>query len=271
MIDLWLHGRSPHTQRAYEADLEQFRAFVDAKPLCSVTLGDLQAFADHLEASNLKPASRHRKLSGVKSILAFAHRIGYLAFDVGRALRMPSVRDNLAQRILTEAEVRRMIALEPKSRNRVILLVLYASGIRVSELCTLTFADIQERTGGCQLTVFGKRGKTRTILLPAPVAVALNSLRLCDSSPATPVFKGRRGSPLAASQVMRVVRSAARQAGIDKKVSPHWLRHGHASHSLDRGAPISLVQATLGHASVATTGRYLHARPTDSSSRYLDL
>jgi integrase/recombinase XerD len=70
---------------------------------------------------------------------------------------------------------------------------------------------------------------------------------------------------------MRIVRSAARRVGIEANVSPHWLRHAHASHSLDRGAPIHLVQATLGHASVATTGRYLHARPQDSSARYLDL
>ncbi len=67
----------------------------------------------------------------------------------------------------------------------------------------------------------------------------------------------------------RVVKAAARQAGLGGAVSAHWLRHAHASHALDRGAPVSLVQATLGHASVATTGRYLHARPNDSSARYL--
>jgi integrase/recombinase XerD len=63
--------------------------------------------------------------------------------------------------------------------------------------------------------------------------------------------------------------AAAKRAGLPKKVSPHWLRHAHASHALDRSAPIHLVQATLGHASVSTTGRYLHARPTESSSLYL--
>jgi len=70
---------------------------------------------------------------------------------------------------------------------------------------------------------------------------------------------------------MRIVRAAAHRAGIDANVSPHWLRHAHASHSLDRGAPIHLVQTTLGHASIATTGRYLHARPQDSSARYLEV
>jgi len=71
--------------------------------------------------------------------------------------------------------------------------------------------------------------------------------------------------------VHRIVKLAAKRAGLGDAVSAHWLRHAHASHSLDRGAPISLVQATLGHASVATTGRYLHARPNDSSARYLGL
>jgi site-specific recombinase XerD len=70
-------------------------------------------------------------------------------------------------------------------------------------------------------------------------------------------------------QVHRLVKQAAARAGISTATSAHWLRHAHASHALDRGAPVSLVQATLGHASVATTGRYLHARPNDSSARYL--
>ena len=71
------------------------------------------------------------------------------------------------------------------------------------------------------------------------------------------------------SQVRRIVYAAARKAGLEQKVSPHWMRHAHASHALDRSAPIHLVQATLGHASVATTGRYLHARPNASSGEYL--
>lgn len=87
--------------------------------------------------------------------------------------------------------------------------------------------------------------------------------------PDAPVFLSRKGGALDPSQVHRIVKAAASRAGISGEVSAHWLRHAHASHSLERGAPIHLVQATLGHASVATTGRYLHARPTDSSARYL--
>ncbi|MBV8589619.1 MAG: tyrosine-type recombinase/integrase [Acetobacteraceae bacterium] len=84
-------------------------------------------------------------------------------------------------------------------------------------------------------------------------------------------IRSAKGGALDPSQVHRIVKAAAARAGLPAAVSAHWLRHAHASHALDRGAPIHLVQATLGHSSVATTGRYLHARPNDSSSRYLAL
>jgi site-specific recombinase XerD len=84
------------------------------------------------------------------------------------------------------------------------------------------------------------------------------------------VFRSRKGGgPLDESAVHRIVKAAAERASLSGEVSAYRLRHAHASHSLDRDAPIHLVQQTLGHASVATTGRYLHARPTDSSARYL--
>ena len=122
---------------------------------------------------------------------------------------------------------------------------------------------------GGQVTFFGKGGKTRVVLLSQSTWQALVSIR-GDPEPEAPVFASRKGGGhLDASQIHRIVRAAARRAGIKGNVSPHWFRHAHASHALDRGCPIHLVQATLGHASVATTGKYLHARPTESSSRYL--
>ena len=90
-----------------------------------------------------------------------------------------------------------------------------------------------------------------------------------ESQPVFPSRKGRRH--LTRVQVFRIIRAAAKRAGVDEHVSPHWLRHAHASRALERGAPIHLVQATLGHSNVATTGKYLHARPTESSSRYLSV
>ncbi len=110
---------------------------------------------------------------------------------------------------------------------------------------------------------------TRTFYFRPVVWQELSQLR-GNSRGSEPVFRSRQGGGhLDRSQVYRIVRAAAKRAGIEGKVSPHWLRHAHASHSLDRGAPLHLVQATLGHSSVATTERYLHARPNDSSAMYL--
>ena len=109
--------------------------------------------------------------------------------------------------------------------------------------------------------MFGKGGKTRHILLTAGTWEALCAIR-DDAGADDPVFVSRKGSRLSMSQALRIVRNAAKRAGVDLTVSPHWLRHCHGSHALGRGAAAHLVQATLGHASVATTRRYLHARPT---------
>jgi integrase/recombinase XerD len=267
LLEIWLHGRSLHTQRAYRADIARFRRGA-GKPLPSVTLVDLQSFADSLDG--LADPSRYRALSAVKSLLGFGHQLGYLPFDVGRALRLPAIRNRLAERILPEADVHRILSLEPDGRNRVLLLLLYASGGRVSEVCNLCWRDVQPNGDGAQITVFGKGRKTRTIQIPSSVAGLLSGLR-GDAPDGDPVFRSRKGGAVQPAAVFRIVRQAAQRAGIELHVSPHWLRHAHASHALDRGAPIHLVQATLGHASVATTGRYLHARPKDSSGRFLAL
>src|SRR5579885_3041053 len=271
LIEVWLHGRSPHTQRAYRADVARFCGSV-GKGLADITLLDLQRFADSL--SDLAPASRYRTLSAVKSLLAFGHRTGYLPVDVGRALRLPGVRSRLNERILSEADLHRMLNLETDRRNRAILTLLYVSGVRVGELCGLSWRDLQVNGDGGQITVWGKGSVTRSVQLPAAVWKLVMMLRSEEAGADDPVFVSRKkrcGGRLQPLAVLRIVRAAARRAGIALPVSPHWLRHAHASHALDRGAPIHLVQATLGHANINTTGRYLHARPKESSSGFLRL
>ncbi len=127
---------------------------------------------------------------------------------------------------------------------------------------------MQEREDAGQITVYGKGGKTRHVPLSSGTWDALTAIR-GEAADAAPVFVSRTGGPLSRTQAFRIVRAAAKRIRVDKDVSPHWLRHAHASHALDRGAAVHLVQATLGHSSVATTGRYLHDRPTESSSKYL--
>jgi integrase/recombinase XerD len=237
-----------------------------SKPLRSVSVEDLQAFAESLTGAR---SSRRRTLSAIKSLLSFGQDTGYLQFNVGAAVKCPSVKDSLAERILSEEDVHRVIVTEAAPRNRALLRLLYAAGLRVSEACSLKWRDLQPRDEAGQVTVFGKGDKTRTILLSEATWAELAALR-GDAGPDDAVFRSRKkGGHLTPSAVFHVVRAAARRAGIEGNVSPHWLRHAHASHALDRGAPIHLVQQTLGHASVATTGRYLHARPSDSSARYL--
>jgi len=269
LIGLWLHGRAKGTQIVYTAAVKELMTFV-AKPLSTITLGDIQAFADRLEQQALRPATRQRKLATVKSLISFAHKLGYIPFDVAKPLHLPTSKDTLAERILDEGEVRKMLALEVNPRNHVLLVLLYAAGLRASEICGLTWKDLQSRTEGCQVNIFGKGSKTRTILLPASVFHQLKELRR-GAADDQPIFRSRKKGHLRPMQVWRIVVKAAQRAGISKAVSTHWLRHSHASHALDRGCPISMVQRDLGHSSVATTGKYLHARPSDGSANYLSL
>jgi site-specific recombinase XerD len=244
---------------------------------------------------SLSPASQRVTLAAVKSLLAFGQRLGYLRFDVGAAVKLPPVKEALAERILDREAVLRLIDREPDARNRALLRLLYAGGLRVSEACALRWRDLQTRDDAGQVTIYGKGGKTRVVLLsPAtwrvllalPGAAAVAGAQTETTGAASidkgstghdrnaPVFPSHRGGgPLDQPQTWRIVQAAATRAGLPVGkggVSPHWLRHAHATHALEHGhAPIHLVQATLGHASVATTSKYLHARPTDSSARYL--
>lgn len=265
LIRLWLHSKAVRTQRAYQREIQLFLDFV-VKPLPVVSIGDLQEYVDSL--NHLAPATRARSLNSIKSLLSFGHRVGYLPVNVGIVERSPAIKNTTAERILTPLQIQRMIALEPGDRNRAILLLLYGGGLRVSELCQLRWRDVQERDDKAQVTVFGKGGKTRFVLLPSSVWSELKAL---EAGPDDPVFVSAKGGHLAPCQVWRIVKAAAARAGIKSKVSPHWLRHGYASHSLDRGCPLSLLQQSLGHSSAATTSRYLHAKPNDSAGLYLGL
>jgi integrase/recombinase XerD len=191
-------------------------------------------------------------------------------FNVGAPFQTPAAPVALADRIASEEAVLKVIYGEHNPRNAVFLRVLYFAGLRVSEACGLRWRDLQPAADGAgQITVFGKGGKTRVVLVSAAVWDALQKLR-GTAGPDAAVFRSRtRGGHLNVSQARRIVYAGANRAGLDLNLSPHWFRHAHASLALDRGAPIHLVQQTLGHSSVDTTGRYQHARPKDSSGRFL--
>ena len=293
LVRLWLHGKSANTRDAYERDVRAFVDFADA-PLQRLTLDHLQAWSDALAGDGLVASTRSRKLSAVKSLLSFGHKLGYLIYNVGAAVALPKQKDTLAERILPEAAVHRVLAVADAAaedgsftdrRNALALRLFYASGGRVSEIAGLCWRDCVERalergrpTG--QVTLFGKGGKTRRVLLSADTWAVLDAHRQREVTSGhaqadAPVLRSRKANgdgaarPLTRQQLWRVVKDLARRAGLPDAVSPHFFRHAHASHALDRGAPPHLVQQTLGHASLQTTSRYAHARPDDSSARYL--
>lgn len=276
LVGLWLHGKSAATVEAYRSDLAKFLDFTEGKPLRSVTLADVQDFADFL-SELLAPASRARILAALKSLFAFGHQVGYLPFDVGRPVKLPPRRDQRAERILSADAVHAMIAQAKKGRDRALVRALYMGGLRVTETVDLRTRDLVDRDDGRggQLAVFGKGSKSRPVLVPRSLFEELSALALPD--PGAPLFRSQKRGldggprPITARQAERIVKAAARNAGLKNAsdVSPHWLRHAHASHAMDRGAKIYLVQATLGHSDIATTGRYLHARPEESSALYL--
>ena len=270
-IALWLHGRPAHTIRAYRFEAERFRRFIFPTGISELRL---KTFQDYLgsHAASQSPNTRRRSQAALQSLFSFGMRVGYLPANLGLFLRPIASKDTLSERILDEATVHRVIAHEKSPRNRTLLRLLYAGGLRVSELCRLSWRDLADRNDAGQITIYGKGGKTRVVLLSAATwreLLALKAEASAGSSNA-PLFPSQKGGAhLDPSQVLRIVKRAAARAGVNTAVSPHWFRHAHASHALERGCPISLVQSTLGHASVSTTGRYLHARPGDSSARYL--
>lgn len=311
VLRMWLHGKAEGTRRGYLRDVgEFFERLADIYkvyerdgsrgrvPLQNIKLEDLQRYSVELEdrlseqtGEPLSRATRARKLAAIKSLLTFAYDIGYIRFNPGKVVRQPKVRRRLAQRVLSEGEIHRLLAAyEGRTllsvRNRVMLRLFYASSGRVSEICRLKWEDVAPREvtgrGTCgQINLFGKGEKERAVLVsPETWADVLELRRRLQAKGKAeekdPVFPSRKRDPetgrpghLNPSQVWRIVKRAAKKAGLKKAASPHWLRHAHVSHALDRGAPVHQVRETAGHQSLSTTTDYSHAKPGDSSGLYL--
>ena len=271
MVRVWLDCyRSPNTRRRYAADARAFLGFA-GKPLRECTLSDIQAFAGSL--ADVSTSTAAARLTGVKSLIALAHRLGYIPFDTAAPVRLGAVRDGLVEHIVPEFQVQQLLNLERHPRNTAILRLMYGAGLRISEACGLRWRDFVARDDAGQISVYGKGSKLRIILLSAPLWTRLVALRGPTGSrgagPDDFVFRSRNGGGLKPRQVHDIMKRAAKRAKLPLFIACHALRHSHCSHSLDRGAPIHVVQATLGHASLSTTSRYTHVRPGDSSARYL--
>lgn len=304
LVQRWLAEKSPRTQEEYSTDLRQFIECVDL-PLRYVTLGHLQDYRQHLSDKGYARSSQARKLSALKSLFTFGTKLQYFAHNVGAALSIPNVRNDRAQRILSESELWAILRDETDLRNHVLLRMFYASGGRLSDLEELRWRNVQARpdlqgadgASGGQVTFHGKGGKTRTVALYRKVWHLIVALHENEDEAGfggddDPVFRSQKNNALSRTQMWRIVKTAAVRAGIKvvpktdetglekrdengdpiltSEVSPHWFRHAHASHALQKGADIELVRETLGHDSIETTKMYLHARPDKSSGYYVD-
>jgi integrase/recombinase XerD len=260
LVRIFLSGRPLTTQRKYREALRQLRAALPS--LGGATLDQLQRWAASL--AHLAPATQKRLIATASSFYAFHQKQGTLSGNPATALRAPKLRDTLAERILTREQVHALLGAAACHRDRAALTVLYYGGLRASELCGLRWRDVQPRGDlGAQLAILGKGGKPRTVLLPPVGADPLLALRGAAAKP------GDLCLGIDARTLHRIVKRSAKRAGLPDAVSPHWLRHALASHALDAGAPVHVVQQTLGHASLTTTTRYVHARPDEGAGQYL--
>ena len=261
---------STHSRRNFEKTAQRFLEAMPV-PIRQATVEDVrEALARITEGKS--DATAQQYVLRVKSLLSYGHKLGYMPFNAGVTIKIrpDQSRGGLAKRIMPEVDVKLLIRAARSRRDRVMLEVLYAGGLRISELVGLSWADVIERDAKVQLSVTGKGGRVRQVLLPEGVSTALLDLR-GDAGANDPLFASHKGGKrLSARTINYMLKRTAKRAGIADTVSPHWLRHAHGSHALDRGATLAEVQSTLGHANVATTSGYLHARPNTSSGLKLD-
>jgi integrase/recombinase XerD len=269
MIALWIAGRPPHTARAYAAAWRWWRPRLGVR-LKRLKLAHVQAADDAAAA----PATRAHRMAALRSLLRSAHRAGYLGRDLGPFLRVPRHGWTASGRILEADEVAALMAAAARARggrgprDHAIVRLLY-HGLRRAELAALDVGDVHAReTGEGSLSVRGKGGRPREVWISM---ATLGELRALYADRLGPLFVSRTGRRLLPAAVNELVQAAARRAGLRQAVSAHWLRHSCATHAAQRGAPLHEIAAELGHASVATTTHYLHARPLSGIARFLGL
>lgn len=270
LVASWLASlTSDHTRRNFAKTVDRFRQALTTD-LCAATVEDVRE-ALAILTEGLSDTTTQQYVLRIKSLLSYAHKLGYAPFNAGVTIKVKpdQSRAQLAKRIISEVEVGLLIREATSTRDEVLLKVLYAGGVRVSEIVAMSWADVIERDTKVQLSVTGKGGRVRQVLLPEAVSTQLLALR-GNAGANDPVFAARHGGRMSERVVNYMIKRAAERSGITGLVSPHWLRHAHGSHALDRGATLAEVQTTLGHANVATTSGYLHARPDTSSGMKLD-
>jgi integrase/recombinase XerC len=267
-------GRSEHTVRAYLGDVDAFLGYVGladgGRALAEVTLGDLRGWLGALAAGGAARATLARRAAAVRTFFRWAARTGLVPADPSLRLTAPkrhrSLPPVLAQRDVTALLDVAAVAADDDDpihlRNRAILELLYATGIRVGELVSLDVDDVDLAAN--VVRVFGKGAKERTVPFGGPARQSLlvwldrGRPGLVSAGSGAALFLGRRGGRVDPRQVRALVHEMMGHVPDAPDVGPHGLRHSAATHLLEGGADVRMVQELLGHASLATTQIYTH-------------
>jgi integrase/recombinase XerD len=266
---VYARGLAANTRRAYADDLAAFSAFLAKEGVDScrrIERRHIAAFLHAQQARGLAVATLARRLVAIRVFLGWLHEEGLLERNVAATMRAPRLWRTLPG-VLSPAQVERLIGAaggdSPLARrDRAMLELFYACGLRVSELTGLQTGDVDLDAGFVRCT--GKGGRQRVIPLGSRAAEALRSY-LAEARPLLlrrpaerALFLSRRGGPLSRQTLWRLVTRQARAAGIGGRVTPHLLRHCFATHLLANGADLRAIQEMLGHANIATTQIYTH-------------
>jgi integrase/recombinase XerD len=287
-LTLWLQlKQSAHTRRACERNVGLLQAFMAEKDIAGlrgIKIDDLYEFLNGRQFAANSIRTHAARLACMKSLFKFGVTSGYLPFNIAAPIPSSKVQNDKAERLLSEHDVFKLIEAAgrarqnnaEKFRNKVLAKFLYYSGARMSEASELIWECTKDRDDGqMQITIHGKGGKTRHVLLPK-FADGLRNLR-GDAQDPDPVFRSQKANStsgihpfaLGTKAIKQIISMAASRARIRKPVTPHWLRHAHITHSLDRGASMATVRETVGHSNLSVTSIYSHAQPDDSSGLYL--
>ena len=254
IIESWLATlKSENTRKAYRRCAEAFLKFLGA-PLHSATETDVYAFLKDFGGENLNSAGT---IAGrLRSFLKFASSLGVISDRLALSVSTVRVQPKLSERVIDERSILKMLMLETNERNYALLLLGYSAGIRLSEVVSMKWADIelgQNQIATLHIPSQGEKG--RNVRLSSATWAALRVLRGSASS-TDPIFRSKKGGHLDPSVVHRIVKAAALRAELPPDLSLHWLRHSHAVHRIESGASVEDVQLTLGHTDQATTARY---------------
>ncbi|MDG1581493.1 site-specific tyrosine recombinase XerD [Pseudomonas sp. GOM6] len=266
---LWLEkGLSVHTRASYRSDLGLFNEWLQARDLSLENAGR-EIILDHLAwrlQQGYKSRSTARLLSGLRGFYRYLLREGLIAEDPTLQVELPQIGRPLPKS-LSEADVEALLAAPDLDdpigmRDRAMLEVLYACGLRVTELVSLTLEQVNLRQG--VLRVFGKGSKERLVPLGEEAILWIERYQqearglLLGGRPSDVLFPSLRGEQMTRQTFWHRIKHQALVAGINKPLSPHTLRHAFATHLLNHGADLRVVQMLLGHSDLSTTQIYTH-------------